>query len=99
MGAIGAPHTSQLGVPGSGSCRAALSSAAPHLGHHCVLGPGVWFDGGLVDISGPHSAKRFRNESQLEISVKRPITSSTPSAISSPPEATSRACICERKRL
>ena len=32
--------------------------------------------------SHTHKAKRFRNESQFEIKVKRPITSNTPSAIS-----------------
>src|SRR5260370_42643080 len=46
-----------------------------------------------------YRAKRFRNENQFEIRVKRPRTSKTPSAINKPPLATSRACICERKRL
>jgi len=46
-----------------------------------------------------YKANRFRTESQFEIRVKRPSTSSTPSAISNPPEATSTACMCERKRL
>src|SRR5215469_665514 len=54
-----------------------------------------------IDIKAiPHyKANRFKNDNQLEISVNRPITSSTPRAINNPPEATSSACMCERKRL
>src|ERR1700757_5444463 len=52
-----------------------------------------------IDPVPHHKAKRFRNDNQLEIRVKRPMTSRMPSAISKPPLATSRACICERKRL
>src|SRR5579863_347206 len=46
-----------------------------------------------------YKAKRFKNDSQFEISVKRPITSNIPSAIIKAPLATSIACMCERKRL
>jgi hypothetical protein len=49
--------------------------------------------------SGSYKANRFRNDSQFEIRVKRPITSKMPSAIKRPPLATSRACMYERKRL
>jgi hypothetical protein len=46
-----------------------------------------------------YNANRFKNENQFEINVNLPSTSNTPNAINSPPLATSKACMCERKRL
>src|SRR6185437_4996398 len=45
-----------------------------------------------------HNENRFRNDRYPERIVKRFITSSTPSAISSTPLATSTVCRCRRKR-
>src|SRR6266536_449089 len=73
-----------LGWPGGGAgarAEAPSSPALPSPASGC--GSGVPLDSSISDIkqSSDYKAKRFRNDSQLEISEKRPITSNTPSAI------------------
>src|SRR5271165_3682740 len=95
-GASGAPQAGQfegLGIgPGSGTGR---PYPAPQIWHPCGSCCGVSCDISGVDMNSSlnYNAKRFKNDSQLEISVKRPITSRIPSAIITPPEKTSSACI------